>query len=136
MRERYGPRMLKPSAIEQQIAEAIEAGEFDDLAGAGKPIDALDRPYDELWWVRDKLRRERLSSLPPALELKRWVEERLDRLLRSSSEAHVRREVAELNDNIRAANRTTTRGPATSLMPLHAEQVVRRWRARRGNSAE
>ena len=51
--------------VERQIREAAERGEFDNLPGAGKPIADLDKPHDELWWVKDKLRREQLSYLPP-----------------------------------------------------------------------
>lgn len=48
---------------DQRISEAIEAGEFENLAGAGKPISDLDEPYDELWWVKKWLRRERTGDL-------------------------------------------------------------------------
>jgi hypothetical protein len=34
------------------IHEAMEAGAFDDLAGAGKPLPGAGKPDDELWWVR------------------------------------------------------------------------------------
>jgi hypothetical protein len=30
--------------------------------GAGKPIPDIDDPYDELWWVRKWVRRERLRG--------------------------------------------------------------------------
>jgi Domain of unknown function (DUF1992) len=42
---------------ERLIREAIEAGEFDDLPGEGKPLPGAGRPDDELWWVRSWLRR-------------------------------------------------------------------------------
>jgi hypothetical protein len=35
----------------------MEAGQFDDLPGAGKPIPDLAEPHDELWWVRKWLAR-------------------------------------------------------------------------------
>ena len=53
--------------IDRQIREGMERGEFDGLPGHGKPIQDVDRPHDELWWVRDKLRREGVSYLPPTL---------------------------------------------------------------------
>jgi hypothetical protein len=43
------------------IRAAIEAGEFDNLPGFGKPIASIDDPYDPYWWVRQKLRREELQ---------------------------------------------------------------------------
>jgi hypothetical protein len=37
----------------------MEAGEFDDLPGAGKPLPGAGVPDDDLWWVRDWLTRNR-----------------------------------------------------------------------------
>ena len=39
------------------ILEAMEAGEFDGLAGAGKPLPGAGCPDDELWWVRGWMQR-------------------------------------------------------------------------------
>ena len=42
---------------ERLIREAIEAGEFDDLPGEGKPLPGAGKPDDDLWWVRSWLER-------------------------------------------------------------------------------
>ncbi len=42
---------------ERLIREAMEAGEFDDLPGAGAPLPGAGQPDDELWWVRAWMRR-------------------------------------------------------------------------------
>lgn len=47
------------SLPERLIREAIEAGEFDALPGAGKPIPGAGVPDDDLWWVREWLKRNR-----------------------------------------------------------------------------
>ena len=47
---------------ERLIREAIEAGDFDDLPGAGRPIPGAGVPDDELWWVRDWLKRNQAQS--------------------------------------------------------------------------
>lgn len=60
----------RPEAIERaarlvaenRIREAIEQGGFDNLPGAGKPLPDIDEPYDEMWWVRKWVRRERLRG--------------------------------------------------------------------------
>jgi hypothetical protein len=49
---------------DNKIRTAIEAGEFDDLPGLGKPSPLIDEPYDPLWWVRRKLRQENLPADP------------------------------------------------------------------------
>ena len=47
------------SLPERLIRETIEAGEFDALPGAGKPIPGAGVPDDDLWWVREWLKRNR-----------------------------------------------------------------------------
>lgn len=120
------------SFVDRQIREAQERGDFDDLPGAGKPIEDLHRPYDDLWWVRKKLEEEGLSYLPPWLRLRRSVERAKDRIDRATSEQEVRAIVSDVNQRIRRANRLTVEGPATSLMPLDEERTVRAWRERGG----
>jgi hypothetical protein len=48
---------------ENKIRAAIEAGEFEDLPGLGKPAAIFDEPYDPNWWIRRKLKREALQNL-------------------------------------------------------------------------
>jgi hypothetical protein len=45
---------------DNKIRAAIEAGEFDNFPGFGKPIESIDDPYDPYWWIRQKLKREEL----------------------------------------------------------------------------
>jgi hypothetical protein len=47
------------SLPERLIREAIDAGEFDDLPGAGKPLPGAGVPDDDLWWVREWIIRNR-----------------------------------------------------------------------------
>ncbi|HEX6946594.1 MAG TPA: DUF1992 domain-containing protein [Acidimicrobiia bacterium] len=47
---------------ERLIREAIEAGDFDDLPGAGKPIPGAGQPDDPLWWVRGWVQRIRADD--------------------------------------------------------------------------
>ena len=56
---------LVESLAERRIREAQERGDFDGLPGAGRPLEGLDGPYDELWWVKRKLAREGLSLEGP-----------------------------------------------------------------------
>ena len=119
------------SWVERRIREARERGEFDNLAGAGKPIADLDQPYDALWWVKRKLRDERLTYLPPTLALRKEVEEALDAAARAGSEADVRRIVERINHKIREANRKAASGPPLNLMPFDVDRVLAAWRERR-----
>ena len=129
MSERKPPTKSWESWIEQQIGEAREAGAFDNLAGAGKPLPY--ESYDPLWWVKRLLRREQLSVLPPALELLRKVESVLPRILALETEAEVRAHVLKLNAEIARVNATVSLGPPTRVGPLDVEEIVAQWRARR-----
>jgi hypothetical protein len=123
--------------IDQQIREATQRGEFDDLPGKGKPIAGLDQPTDEMWWVRGWLRREGVEVAPPLpMALRKEVHDLQDRLEREPTEARVRAVVEELNGRIREANRKPAiDGPPTSVSPLDVDEVVERWRTRRAEAA-
>jgi hypothetical protein len=49
---------------DNKIRAAIEAGEFDNLPGYGKPAAIVDEPYDRFWWIRRKLKREQIAIAP------------------------------------------------------------------------
>jgi hypothetical protein len=117
--------------VERIIREAQEEGEFDHLRGAGKPL-PLTGVLEEAWWIKEKLRREKLSDVPDALAIRVEAERVLAEALRQSDERVVRERLEELNAKIRRLNRTHVAGPPTTLAPLDVEAVVARWRAGRG----
>jgi hypothetical protein len=118
------------SFVEQQIREAMEEGAFDNLQGKGQPIADLGREYDPDWWAKKLIEREKVSVTPPALALRRTVEQTVERVLHMRHEDEVRRAIAVLNVQIRKLNATVAEGPPTNLAPLEVEAIVRRWRER------
>jgi hypothetical protein len=130
MTERKPPGIGFQTWVERQIREAIERGEFDNLPGAGKPIPDLDKPHDELWWVKDKLRREHLAYLPPTLALRKEAEDARAAALAARSERQVRRILAAINRKIAEGNRTAASGPPLNLTPFDVDRVVGDWRER------
>ena len=128
MTKRKPAGMSWESWIERQIREAEERGEFDNLPGAGKPIPGLDKPYEELWWLKQKLKDEDLSVLPDTLQLKKDIEAALQKIGKQHTERGVRRIVAALNARIAEVNATATSGPASTITPIEVERVLRRWR--------
>jgi hypothetical protein len=117
--------------IEQLIQEAKDAGEFDQLEGKGKPIPGVEAPYDPDWWVKKLLEREKVSVLPPALELLRRVEAELAKIWAARREDDVQAKVQALNAEIARVNARVAAGPPTRLAPLDPDGVVQEWRARR-----
>ncbi len=116
--------------VERIIREAQEQGEFDHLRGAGKPL-PLTGVLEEAWWIKEKLRREKLSDLPDALAIRLEAERVVAEVARLEDERVVRERLEALNQKIRKINRTHVSGPPTTLAPLDVEAVVARWRAGR-----
>jgi Domain of unknown function (DUF1992) len=127
--ERKPPGISWESWIDRQIRVGMEEGAFDDLPGNGKPVRDLDRPRDEMWWVRDKLKRENIEYLPPTLQVRKEFDRALERIAAAGSEAEVREVVAEINARVRWVNSRVTAGPPSTVAPLDAEAEVEAWRA-------
>ncbi len=64
MTQRKPQGMSFETWVDKAIREAEERGAFADLPGTGKPIPGAGQPDDELWWVKAKLRREKLTFIP------------------------------------------------------------------------
>jgi hypothetical protein len=137
MPEEKPPKVTWESWIERKIRDSMERGEFDNLPGSGQPIPDLDQPYDELWWLRKKLREEKFSIDPPALVLRKEVAEARTRIAAARSEAEVRRLAAAINERIVYVNSHLMFGPPSDIGPLDVERVVAQWRRERptGGSA-
>jgi DnaJ family protein C protein 28 len=60
------------SLIDKKIREAMEQGEFDNLAGKGEPIDLSENPFEDPDW-RTAHRLLRNAGFAPA-----WIEQRKD----------------------------------------------------------
>jgi hypothetical protein len=112
--------------VDRQIRDAQERGQFDDLPGKGKPIPGLDRPYDENWWIKQKLQREQLSALPPGLALRKEVETVLDNIAALPTETAVRSTFKLLNEKIAYVDAAGI-GPPSRLSQFNVEAMVRRW---------
>ena len=122
--------------VDEQIRIAHARGDFDDLPGAGKPLD-LGRPNDPDWWIRRKIESERLTGLgPPAIMLRVEDLELEDRLDAMGSEQDVREHLEDFNRRVRHARMQLLGGPpvVTALRDVDAE--VGRWRERRAARAE
>jgi DnaJ homologue, subfamily C, member 28, conserved domain len=114
---------------EERIQAAQADGAFENLPGFGKPIPGIDEPHDDLWWVKDKLKREQLSNLPPALAIRLDVEKTLKSIPTLQREADVRQAVQSLNERIRKAAFAASWGPSVDVLPLDVDDVIARWKA-------
>lgn len=96
--------------FEKLMREASEAGEFDDLAGAGKPLPGLDRPYDPAWWAKRWVQREAIAEAARdiAARVRRevpWVLAGADEAAMAASLHSLNAEIAGVNDRLDADDR-------------------------------
>lgn len=109
---------------ERRIRQAMEEGEFDGLAGTGRPVPGLDRPYDPAWWARAYL--ERRAAVDRAVELAAAIERRMGSVWALPGPAEVTAEVGRLNSLLEAANQGLPPGERVPL--LDPEDVLATWR--------
>ena len=136
MTERKPPGVSWESWVDKQIHEARERGEFDNLPGC-RQADPGNRSAARRPVVgQEEARREKVGFTPGTMALRREVEAALERIAEQTSEVAVRQIVTEVNQRIREANSKVMTGPASTLVPLDVEQVVRKWRSGREEASE
>ena len=129
MTQRKPPGVSWETWIDRQIRVGMESGAFDDLPGHGKPVPDLHGPRDEMWWVRDKVRRENVTHVPPTVQVRRELDAALAAIAAAPSEAAVRAIVERINARVRWVNSRPTDGPPSTVAPLDADAEVDAWRA-------
>jgi len=124
--------MAYESWLDAQIRQAQERGDFDNLPGTGEPLPDRGELYDEEWWIKQWVQREQITGVvPTSLKVKKEVEDLMERLDRESTEAAVRRIVAELNERIDRVQRGHVDGPPVVITTVDADDAVVAWRRRR-----
>lgn len=117
------------SAADDAVAAAIARGDFDDLPGAGKPLDLPSR-HDPDWWIRQRLAADDIDrdALLPAVMLLRREHDELDGTLAALRDEQRVREALE--DYNRRVQDDRLRHPmARQIAPLvDVEQRLRVWR--------
>src|SRR5215831_19955425 len=144
MTERKPRSMSFTSWIDQQIADAEDRGVFDNLPGAGKPLNlkpAGDGDYGQAW-IRDYARREGVPAeefLPTPLKLRKEIERLAETVEQMRSEEEVRSVVSDLNRRIVKWRRVPV-GPPVFVRLVDSDEMAARWRRARaaqpGRSAE
>src|SRR3954453_17942550 len=100
-REAAAERMRNQARyVDLQVQRAMERGEFDNLPGAGKPLDLPDR-HDPDWWLKQLVEREEITGLAPAAISLRTEDAGLDEVLdREATADGVRRVVDDFNRRV------------------------------------
>ncbi|WP_102193335.1 DUF1992 domain-containing protein [Microbacterium aurantiacum] len=122
----------KAAFIETSIQLAIRRGEFDDLPGAGKPLEGLGTHHDPDWWIRRKIERENLTGLgPPALLLRTEDRELDDQLDLLGREEDVRTVLEDFNRRVVEARRQLQGGPPVVTSTRDVDAEISAWAERR-----
>jgi hypothetical protein len=117
---------------ERRIEEAMREGKFDNLPGAGKPIELEDMPADEgtrmMWWALRILRKN--DFIPDEV---RWLKA-LDRLREAldgaNDEQHLAKLVGEFNELVHNVNTMGTNALRSCVSTVDLETERQRMRDR------
>ena len=128
------------SAVEKAIREAQERGDFDNLPGAGKPLDLHDA-NDPDWWIKRYAARENLDlggALPGALALRKEAVTYPDSLMDVTTEQDVREIIEDYNRRVLADRLRPAVGklPPMLAKTLDVDDMVEAWRRLREQQAQ
>ncbi|WP_290061835.1 DUF1992 domain-containing protein [Amycolatopsis solani] len=137
MNPRKPPKVSFRWWVDRQTAEARDRGDFDDLPGTGRPLPKPTGNDAATDWVLREVRKgghDTKALLPPALALKREVQDLPETLATECTEARVREVVTDLNDRIRQAYLNHHTGPPLTVALVDVEEAVQDWRRSRAAS--
>ena len=119
------------SPVEKQIRLAQERGDFDNLPGAGKPLDLGDL-NDPDWWVKRLAKREQLDlggALPGALGLRKEASGFPESFADVRREEQVREILDDFNKRVLADRLRPAVGrlPPAIARTVDIDDLVRQW---------
>jgi len=117
--------------VDQQIQQAIARGDFDNLPGAGKPVEGLGEEHDPDWWLKKLVERERLVVLPASVQLRKDDAELDDLLDRQPTEKAAREVVEDFNARVLHARYGIPTGPPLITQLRDVEETIASWHERR-----
>ena len=131
MTERKPPGMNVESWIDAQVRDAERRGLFENLPGAGKPLNIKPDGGDYgQAWIRDYARREGVAAeemLPTPLRLRREAERLAAEVPGLPSEEAVAEAVSDLNRRIVEWRRIPD-GPPVHVRLVNKDDMLARWR--------
>jgi len=117
---------------DRRIEEAMREGKFDNLAGAGKPLDLEPMPADEnarmTWWMLRILKGADFT--PDEIRLRRQIESLKGELASATTEARVAALVKAVNTLVHQLNTLGTNAIHIAVSPASLEVELGRLRER------
>jgi hypothetical protein len=117
---------------DRRIEEAMREGKFDNLAGAGKPLDLEPMPADEnarmTWWMLRILKGADFT--PDEIRLRRQIESLKGELAAATTEHRVEALVRTVNGLVHQLNTLGTNAIHIAVSPVSLEVEIDRLRER------
>jgi hypothetical protein len=117
---------------DRRIEEAMREGKFDNLAGAGKPLDLEPMPADEnarmTWWMLRILKGADFT--PDEIRLRRQIESLKGELASATTEQRVAALVKSVNGLVHQLNTLGTNAIHIAVSPVSLEAELDRLRER------
>jgi hypothetical protein len=115
---------------DRKIEEAMREGKFDNLPGAGKPLDLEPIPTDErarmLWWAIKLLKQN--DVVPEEITWRKQIDELRQKLAAAANEDQIAVLVVRINRLVRQLNTLGTNAIASSVQGVSLEAEVKRFR--------
>jgi ribosomal protein L40E len=123
---------------DRKIEEAMRAGKFDNLPGAGKPLDLEPMPADEnarlMWWALRIFKQNDFT--PDEVRWRKQIDGLKDELVVATTEARVVALVRAVNALVRQLNTLGTNVLKAGVAPLDLEEERQRLRERLANTPQ
>jgi S-adenosylhomocysteine hydrolase len=120
---------------DKRIEDAMAEGKFDNLEGAGKPIELEDMPADEnarmLWWALRIMRNNNFT--PDEIRWRKQVDVLKAELDKTLDEARLEALGAQINELVRKINTLGTNAIASGVVGVDIQQQREKVNQRRSD---
>jgi hypothetical protein len=117
---------------DKRIEDAMAEGKFDNLRGAGKPLDLEDMPAEEdarmRWWALRILKNN--DYTPEEVRWRKAIDYLKARLAAVETEAQIGPLVVQVNELVRKLNTLGTNAINLGIAPVDEATEIERFRAR------
>ena len=117
---------------DRRIEDAMKEGKFDNLAGAGKPLDLEPMPAEEnarmTWWTLRILKNADFT--PEEIRYRKATDHLREELGRATTEDRVRKLIGQFNETVRRLNTLGTNAIRSGIAPIDEQAELARFRQR------
>lgn len=117
---------------DRRIEDAMMEGKFDNLSGAGKPLNLEPLPADEnarlMWWALRIMRNNDFT--PDEIIWRKTIDGLKAQLAQTTDEAKATTLVTQINELVHKLNTLGTNAISANISPVDLDQAIARLRQR------